>query len=226
MAFDIKEPYKLLCEPSFIYQSLEKKLHIKEQLPKLLGGRVTPMVTECGMAELRRLHKEVGDQFIGSIVIAKGLYRIKCGHDQPLGAAACCGEMLEDRDNKWLIASQDENLRAQIRQIPGVPILYLNGQVPVLEPPSETSTNEHQWREQVKSKIHDWEQPKLIEKERLETLAALKREAVEAKRAKRKKMHNPHPLSNLKKKSQRTMKKKKRRKDKNGTENKGDAQEQ
>jgi len=211
IGFNIKDPYKLLCEPSFIYQSLEKKLHIKEQLPKLLGGRVTPMVTSCGMEELRRLKREIGDQFIGSIVIAKGFYRIKCGHDEnPLGAAECCAELLKNRENKWIMASQDENLRSQIREIPGVPLLYLAGQVPTLEQPSQKSTTVHEENEQQKLEIHNWEYSKLPEKERLKTLEELRQEQLQAKKKKRKKEHFPHPLSNLKKKKDRKNKNKKK----------------
>jgi len=199
-SFDIKDPYKIMCDPTFIYQSLEKKLHIKEQLPKLLGGRVTPMVTNCGMAELRRLRKEIGDQFIGSIVIAKGLYRVKCPHVEPLGAAKCYEEQIKEGDKKWIVATQDETLRTELRKIPGVPILYLAGQVPTLEPPSESSSSSHIAREQDKMTVGQWEKPKLVEKERLATLAAIAAEAAAAKKKKRKKEHHPHPLSNLKKK--------------------------
>eukprot|EP00397_Hematodinium_sp_SG-2012_P060942 GEMP01080010.1.p1 GENE.GEMP01080010.1~~GEMP01080010.1.p1 ORF type:complete len:299 (+),score=62.15 GEMP01080010.1:47-898(+) len=198
VTFDLQEPYKLLCDPTFIFQSLEKKVHIKEQIPKLLGARVTPMVTNCGMAELRRLKTEIGDKFLGALIIAKGFYRVKCNHEEPITASKCIEELMSERDKKWMIASQDNALRAVLRAIPGIPILTLSGQVPTLEPPSESSTSVHHAQELEKLKVADWERPKLVEKKRLETIAEIAGPKKDKK--KRKRGRHPHPLSCLKKK--------------------------
>ena len=44
----------------------------QEQLPKMLEGRSTPMVTNCVLEELRSL----GDRALGAAIIAKGWLRL------------------------------------------------------------------------------------------------------------------------------------------------------
>lgn len=50
--FGFQEPYRALIDGTFINAALKSKVHIKEQLPKLLGGRTTPVVTECVRASI------------------------------------------------------------------------------------------------------------------------------------------------------------------------------
>jgi len=114
-----------MVDGPFITHALQNRIHIKEQLPKLLDGRATPMVTGCILAELR----ELGDRALGAAIIAKGFYRVKCGHTEPVGAARCvCEQIGKNNERKFLVATQDTELVRSLRQIPGVPLIRLNGQ--------------------------------------------------------------------------------------------------
>ncbi|CAD7955956.1 unnamed protein product [Amoebophrya sp. A25] len=320
MVFGVTEPYRVLLDPTLIHVALESKIHIKEQLSKLLGSwKVTPMVTSCAIKELEQLVEKVGGQYKGALKIAKTFYHLKCGHvdqscasagrevqegqvdknkkqnrnvegqgavvdasasrkddetgeskrededgeDEPklsrqarkrrrktqakqaeqaknksfsacecisnlfrmcpkdadganlqeiTSTSSCCssvedatsrgdGVTAERNFRSWLVASQDENLKKSLRQIPGIPILTLHGQVPGLETLSEASKRYLSTcnTDRVENCLSEWDakhMPVLQREKRL-------REAeLEARKGKKKRMrgHRPNPLSCLKKK--------------------------
>jgi rRNA-processing protein FCF1 len=43
------------------------------------------------------------------------------------------------KSRRYLVASQDKDLRNSLGYVPGVPLIYLNKVTLVLEPPSQTS---------------------------------------------------------------------------------------
>lgn len=97
--------------------------------------------------------------------------------------------------HRYVVASQDYRLRARLRTIPAVPLIYLNRSVMVMEPMSEATT---QARNQI-------ETAKLMRGLTAETAAQVlgKRKAdgdASGDAKKKKKAKGPHPLSMLKKK--------------------------
>merc|ERR1719253_806534 len=109
-----------MVDGPFITHALQNRIHIKEQLPKLLDGRTTTMVTNCIMAELRSL----GDRALGAAIIAKGYYRVKCDHVAPVSAARCiCEQIGKNNERKFMVATQDPDLVRNLRRIPGVPLI-------------------------------------------------------------------------------------------------------
>mmetsp|Transcript_58305 Transcript_58305/g.181113 ORF Transcript_58305/g.181113 Transcript_58305/m.181113 type:complete len:323 (+) Transcript_58305:40-1008(+) len=194
LAFDIQEPYHVLVDGTFLTHALQNKIHVKDQLPKMLNGRVTPMVTPCVLAELRSL----GERALGAAIIAKGYYRVKCGHEEAIGAAECIKEQIGERnDRKFMLASQDPQLIREMRQVPGMPLLRLNGQVPLLEDPSDASKEVASAGEKKKLKPSDWEKPRLPVLKAMEAKAA----EVASKPRKQKGPKGPNPLSCLKSKA-------------------------
>lgn len=170
LAFGVQPPYRVIVDGTFLSHALQQKIHVKEQLPKLLNGRVTPAVTGCVLDELRSL----GDRAHGAAFIAKGYYRLKCGHDEnPLGASECIRLQIGDQnERKFLVATQDADLMRALRGIPGVPILRLHGGVPTLEDPSNESRAVNQESQDKRQKPADWEKPKLPVLRQLEAAAA------------------------------------------------------
>mmetsp|Transcript_36627 Transcript_36627/g.85221 ORF Transcript_36627/g.85221 Transcript_36627/m.85221 type:complete len:297 (+) Transcript_36627:68-958(+) len=188
MSFGVKEPYHVLVDGTFLTGALQHKIHVKEQLPKVLTGKATPMVTECVLAELRGL----GERALGAAIIAKGYYRLKCGHEKAIGASDCIYQQIGEKNTRHLcVASQDIQLVRNLRQVPGVPLLRLAGQVPRLEEPSSASTAAAKAGEKKRMGASDWEKPRLpvlteLEKKRAEAAANPK---------KRKGAKAPNPLS-------------------------------
>ncbi|KAJ1606126.1 putative tRNA synthetase class II, partial [Cryptosporidium canis] len=95
--YGFEEPYRLLSkltllvcgqetdirlDGTFIMAALKNKIHIKEQLPKILNGKATPIVTDCIFKEIEMLCGAEGKMadFSGAKLIARGYFRHKCGH--------------------------------------------------------------------------------------------------------------------------------------------------
>lgn len=127
------------------------------------------MVTQCGLAELHRLVERLGGEYKGALQIARDFYLIKCGHAEnsrngkPLPAGQCVCELLKrcpaDCDTSslkicnvadstyvaarnfrhWLVGTQDETVKQEMRKIPGTPIFSLHGQVLRLETMSKAT---------------------------------------------------------------------------------------
>lgn len=203
MAFNIQEPYHVVVDGTFICHALGEKIHIKEQLPKILDARATPCVTECIVNELRRLKSHRAG---GAAIIAKGYYKIKCGHEHPVSAAECVAEQIgESNDRHFVVATQDRDLMVKLRAVPGVPVLRIDGPVPRLEEPSFASRGQATTIEKRKKEVYDWEKSKLPELKAKEVAAAERAAQPQRKR----KVKGVNPLSCLKKKGNSTKGKRK-----------------
>mmetsp|Transcript_21153 Transcript_21153/g.46639 ORF Transcript_21153/g.46639 Transcript_21153/m.46639 type:complete len:301 (-) Transcript_21153:130-1032(-) len=190
LAHGVSEPYRVLVDGTFLTHALQHRIHVKEQLAKMLDGRTTPMVTNCVCAELRAL----GDRASGASIIAKGYYRLKCSHEKPIGASACILEQIgKQNERKLLVATSDRDLVTGLREIPGVPLLRLNGQVPLLEEPSAASRASAAEIEAKKLKAAEWERSKLPELRQKEAQAAARALKVKKRRGPK----APNPLSCL-----------------------------
>ncbi len=156
-AFDYVDPYHIILDPSFIDSAVTGKIKPKEDLSKLLGGRVTPMVTECIMCHLRRNGRSKTD----ALLMGKSCYRLKCGHDpkKPLSPTECVLTQLENENQRhFFVATQEDELKSKARVIPGTPVLSIHGSLLMMESPSNESRQSAEHRE-LKRKL-----PKLSEK--------------------------------------------------------------
>ncbi len=94
------------------------------------------MTTNCVHVELKTL----GYEFKAQAAIANDLERRKCNHYPPLSPAECLqGIIGEENRLRYCVATQDKALRSQLRRIPGIPLVYINKSVFILEPPSHTT---------------------------------------------------------------------------------------
>ena len=121
---------------NFCYAALKYKVHIKEQLPKALSATCKELVTRCVTEELRKL----GDEFGGALFIARRFEMRRCGHTTPVSASECLASLVENGNpNNYFVATQDVKLRDCLRQAGSVPLLYLQFNLLLMEPPSEAS---------------------------------------------------------------------------------------
>ncbi|KAI9779986.1 MAG: hypothetical protein M1835_004591 [Candelina submexicana] len=73
---------------------------------------------------------------------AKQYERRRCNHhtlDEPLTALECLSSVVDPKGSKtnkhrYVVASQDKDVRSAMRQIPGVPLVYINRSVMIMEP--------------------------------------------------------------------------------------------
>jgi U3 small nucleolar RNA-associated protein 23 len=93
---------------------------------------------------MRHLYATKDNEIINQ---AKTFERRRCGHhelEEPLSTLACLSESVDAKDSntnkhRYVVASQDKAVRAHMRQIPGVPMIYINRSVMIMEPMAEAS---------------------------------------------------------------------------------------
>lgn len=148
------------------------------------------MITQCCIAELYKIGEAE------PIALAKRCERRRCGHiPDPLTGHAClteCVNVKGENKHRYILATQDENLRGEMRLVPGIPMVYIRRAVMIMEPPSPATMNR---REEL-------ERRKLGG---IEAMGKRKREEGDEEKAKKKKKgpKEPNPLS-VKKKKPRT----------------------
>ncbi|KAF2902260.1 hypothetical protein ILUMI_03923 [Ignelater luminosus] len=188
--FGFRQPYQILIDGTFCFAALNNKINIEDNMPRYLQAELKFLTTQCVYMETEKLGKQV----TGALIILKKFPIHKCGHEKrPIPGADCLLSMVgKTNNNHYMIATQDLDLQNKLRQIPGIPLLYLHQKTPVLEHPTEAS---------IKS-AHD---ANLglgeIEKEVIQELKT-KHGIVEPenKPKKKKKKGGPNPLSCKKKK--------------------------
>ncbi|TRY49873.1 rRNA-processing protein Fcf1/Utp23 [Cryptosporidium tyzzeri] len=258
--YGFEEPYRLLIDGTFIMAALKNKIHIKEQFPKILNGKTTPIITDCIYKEIEMLNNLESKKadFSGAKLIARGYFRHKCGHtycnenisniehnislttnsqdissDQEdptekdttsevnntgnqniprtFDSFRCILDVISKDNNskKFIVASQDPLLRKKLHKVPGVPLIYLNNQVPILEQPSTASYNHKFVSEEYRMGPQKWEYsliPSL--KSLIQINNNLDNNGSQESKTKKKKKKNPNPLSCLKKKKKQNITKK------------------
>ena len=160
--FGFREPYQTLVTASIILDAASMKIDLvpaltrtvrgtgmvlNEPLPELanylvLTDTVKPMITQCC---IRHLYATKDQTIISS---AKEFERKRCGHhlaEQPLSAQECLRSVLStakgtpSNPHRYIVAVQEPEIRAELRAIPGVPLIYITRSVMILEPISAVS---------------------------------------------------------------------------------------
>ncbi|KAJ3410071.1 Small subunit processome component [Chytridiales sp. JEL 0842] len=173
--FGFREPYQVLADGNFIQVIGIMKTKMEDALPKVLGGKVKLMTTNCVTAEL----KSLGKDFFQSFIVSKNL------------------EKRETNQHKYCVATQDHALRLQFRKIPGVPMIYINNSVVILEPVSSAT----------QKRIQEIEKGKILPKVAVKEIEKLKTKADPTPLPpppppRKKKAKGPNPLSVKKKKTE------------------------
>jgi len=137
--FGHREPYQIIIDGTFTQGCLINKINIKEQLPKYFNGEVKCLTTLCAIQELEKL----GPPLYGASLILKQFPVHKCGHtaEAPKPAIKCVKALVSEKpgETRYFVATQDPELREKVRKIPGISVLYLHGNSPTLEEPSDAS---------------------------------------------------------------------------------------
>ncbi|KAL1918654.1 uncharacterized protein VTP21DRAFT_2676 [Calcarisporiella thermophila] len=191
-AFGFRQPYQVLVDSSFCLESLKCQMKIKKQVPRILHGDAKLMITQCVINELYSQCENVD----AAKQLVRDMEKRRCPHrEEAVSAHQCISEIIADTNpHNYCVSSQDPNLRELLRCIPGVPLLYINRSVLILEPPSE-ETLEHAQRAEMK-KIHaKKEELDFLQRRNPEALAKKKEEEERGKKRKRKGPKGPNPLS-------------------------------
>ncbi|KAJ7169588.1 Fcf1-domain-containing protein [Mycena filopes] len=187
MSFGFRQPYQVLVDSEMCKAATELKMELAKQLNSVLQGDIKPMITQCCIHELYLLGKTQQP----AVDLAKTFERRKCNHREPIPGDECLASVVgETNKHRYVVATQSQPLRVELRSIPAVPIVHVNRSVMVLEPPSDAT---------IRSKEHTEEQALHPTGSEKQTLAGPST-ATEPPRKKKKGPKGPNPLSVKKKK--------------------------
>ncbi|CAL9194906.1 unnamed protein product [Musa hybrid cultivar] len=123
--FGFREPYKVLCDGTFIHHLLHHRLTPADDVIfHLLGARALLFTTRCIIGELRSL----GESHSEALEAAQQLFTARCDHEKRVGATACVESVIgETNSEHFFVATQDADMRKKFREVgfvPGVPVIY------------------------------------------------------------------------------------------------------
>ena len=116
------------------------------------------VITQCSMRHLYLL-KEVPQPTKDALILtAKSMERRRCNHhvlDEPLSTLECFSSVIDPKNsrtnkNRYVVASQDEDVRRHCREIKGVPLVFVKRSVMVMEPMAAGSVNVREGLEREK----------------------------------------------------------------------------
>ncbi|RIA85679.1 Fcf1-domain-containing protein [Glomus cerebriforme] len=194
-SFGFREPYQILVDGDFMRTALRYKMDISRQLCIVMLGKTKQLYTSCTLAEV----KERDNDEFGTATALMKFERRGCIHrHKPISSAECLLSIIEDNNpHNYCIATQNESLRERFRAVPGVPLLYINRSVLIIEPPSYATLQKAKQVEN--SKTHASVEELSFLKKANSDMAKKQAEAVKPKK-KRKGPKEPNPLSCKKKK--------------------------
>ena len=139
----------------------QMKIDIFRFLRNLLQTHLyTGLITPCIVNELQLLNKAHNNKFEGAVRLANRFKMRECSCETRQSASACIAGLLgmlniiwlldfqspslssvtgKDNPDKFFVATQDRELKAKARNIPGVPIIVFSNNVLIMEGPSTVS---------------------------------------------------------------------------------------
>jgi len=209
--FKFDSPFKVIIDGNFAAMALNKKFEMKSSLEKLLGEKVVLIIPSCIFKEVQSIENK-----IPGLLKLLSQYKIEeCSHGL-LSPTNCIRDYIGNKNqSKYFVATQDNFLRIQLRNIPGVPLIFFEQNMLLMDKPSKRSIEASERREDLKEDPQKKEKKILNEKkeEIKDFLVAEFKESKYYKRKQeeyklnklmgyiRKKAKGPNPLSIKKKKS-------------------------
>lgn len=162
--FNFREPYQVLVDEEMIQECARFKMDLLPALERTFHGKVKPstprtltltkqssrptkankktVITQCTIRHLYLSNTEHRADKSAWIATAKTFERRRCGHqdlENPVSSAECLLSVVDPKSNgtnkhRYAVATQDPDVRRSMRQIPGVPLVYVNRSVMILEP--------------------------------------------------------------------------------------------
>ncbi|KAF9774498.1 hypothetical protein IL306_007452 [Fusarium sp. DS 682] len=145
--FGFREPYQVLVDAEMVRDSSRFKMDLEAALSRTVHGKVKLMITQCEIRKLYAARNEPGVH--EAIDLAKTLERRRCGHHpddypEPLSTRECLRSVVDPKDtlqnkHRYVVASQEQEVRKMLRGIRGVPLIYIKRSVMILEPMADES---------------------------------------------------------------------------------------
>ncbi|KAI9921272.1 hypothetical protein PsorP6_000691 [Peronosclerospora sorghi] len=197
----IKAPYKVLLDGNFIVMCIKMKVNVYERVPKHLQVKADDCVfyvPRAALDELQLLNETTKEAYemAKSFKLVESCSKVEeNGSDKVVeDVAKAIQSIIGDKnERKFVVCTQDVNLRKALRLVPGVPLMYLNRSVVVFEEISRATLAivRHEDRTQHVAKLN------VNEKRKLEQVEVGEERDVcqERKRLQKKRAKGPNPLS-------------------------------
>ncbi|KAF2836318.1 hypothetical protein M501DRAFT_901090, partial [Patellaria atrata CBS 101060] len=157
LTFNFREPYQVLVDAAILQDAFRMKYDVVAGLERTLQGKIKPMITQCSMRHLYT-SKPSNPALIDQ---ARTCERRRCNHhtlEQPLTALECLLSVVDPKNSntnkhRYAVATQDPEVRKRLREIPGVPLVYINRSVMILEPMAGATEEVREREEKGKFRI-------------------------------------------------------------------------
>lgn len=139
LAFNFRQPYQVLIDADIVKDAHRFTMDLQHYLSNTLHGEVKILITQCSMRHLYAQNREPGMDRV--IEKAKDFERRRCGHKpedypEPLSTLECLSSCVGNTNkHRYVVASQDGEVRAKMRGIPGVPLIYISRSVMIVSFP-------------------------------------------------------------------------------------------
>lgn len=183
--FKFREPFQTIIDSDIILHCENASFDLIKGIKRTIQADIKPMITQCCIQALYKTENQA------AIDIAKSFERRRCNHppSSPLTPKECIKSIiLPNNKHRYILASQIFELRKELMNVPGVPMIFMNRSVMVMEPMLKKTL----------SYSKDFETKKLT----AGLNAAPQDNQADHKSVKRKGVSQPNPLSNKKKKSE------------------------
>ena len=155
--FKFDSPFKVIIDGNFASVALNKKFEMKSALEKLLDEKVILIIPSCIFKEVQ----SISDKLPGLLQLLSQYKIEECTHGL-LSPTNCIRDYIGNKNqSKYFVATQDNFLRVQLRNIPGVPLIFFEQNMLLMDKPSKISIAASERRENLK------EDPKKREKKLL-----------------------------------------------------------
>lgn len=114
-------PYRVLIDTNFINFTITNKLDLVKNMMDCLLAKCTPCITDCVLAELEKL----GVKYRLALKVArdKRIEVLPCIHKGTYADDCIVNRVTQHRI--YIVATCDKGLKRRLREIPGVPIMYV-----------------------------------------------------------------------------------------------------
>jgi U3 small nucleolar RNA-associated protein 23 len=160
LTFGFRAPYQVMLSATIIRDAARFKMQLGHMLSNTLHGEIKPMITQCCIRHLYKAVPEPGQERDKEawIEVAKQAERRRCGHhelEEPLSELECISSVLDPKGSgtnkhRYVVATQDREVRAKMREVAGVPLVYINRSVMVMEPMAQHSAEVREAEEKGK----------------------------------------------------------------------------
>ncbi|ODV93494.1 hypothetical protein PACTADRAFT_46912 [Pachysolen tannophilus NRRL Y-2460] len=201
--FKFRAPFQTIVDAELVLHCDKTSFDLQKGLDRTIQAEVKPMITQCCMQELYKSRNQ------RAIDYAKSFERRRCNHppSDPLSSTECIKSIVDikgENKHRYIVATQLDELRRYLRKIPGVPLVYMNRSVMVMEPLSQASLKIEKIVEKRKltKGLNDAKYAGLPHNEDEEKINIIKMEGEKPTVSKKRKISKePNPLSVKKKKA-------------------------